>query len=1013
MLKTLFSNKILTASMIVIFISLASIVSITKIPIEVLPTENLSPFLFVRVNMLEKSNPETVELTLGKSVEGLARTLPGIHEIRDTVDGQGTSLSLGFKPGTDLDHVTNLLTQGLVGLAQDGMFRADQVSITRSNPEAVPVLRYSVQIQNTKSIKAIREKVRSQLEAVPGVSKIDWLGTDPAIHQFSIPYSKLRGYGILPNDFQSSIRISDFVENLGVLSLSNENLPISLAMNGKNLTNFRNLSVGSKDSYLPLQMLASEKRIQKQEQDVLHLNAEPSYFLDIYAKDRANLFDLKSALETQILSLMNPPELTFKKTMDRIEDLELALDDVFSSLYQAVLITALVVFVFIRSLKKTFIIGSTIPLTVMYTILLLYLQGTSLNLLTLSGLILCIGMVVDNAILVVDRIVQKYSDGKTKLSICVGEAANEVLPALVVSSVTNALIFVPVLFIESDDEFITILKSFIVPITGSLAASVFIAVLFVPLVTLGLKLKKEQQQHTDRFIKTSLPLFRSLPKKAVSITLFSFLVSLFAIDQVLKVETAGLGSATDPSIPIKISFEDPISPTSRKKIFEQVEELLTKDHSLLQISHTVGEFVPQSLEGSISVFPVLPKGSDRDLARQDLEKKLLHWIQNPSLRTAGVNLSVKDRAGTSSVYLPSLQFEFSSLNRMQADFALTQLSQKLKDLPGVADILINRTEYTRPHLVLKPQGSYLNLSKETQDKIQTSLKALLTPRTFDEVAYNDELITSRALITGPSGQAMWRLDEVLAAPLALGKEQHFGQSLFSVRKAYSSSSIQRKSGESLATLKVKFSEDTTLAARELVKSEIDTYPFPPGMGFAANDWAARLAAMEKNTLFIVLLSCFLIYIFLASQYESFLAPFAILFTVPLALIFGVFGLWLTGYELDIMARLSLVLLVGSSVNSAILLIDVIRELRAGGLGRLEAIAQGCSRRLKAVLMTTLIQILSVLPVVFGNAKLMGLPYKTLGLVMVSGLFFSTILTLILLPLAYLGLDILEEKFKAR
>lgn len=999
--------------MVVIFITLASIVSISKIPIEVLPTENSSPFLFVRVNMLEKSTPEAVELTLGKSVEGLARTLPGIIEIRDTLDGGGTSLSLGFSPGTDLDHVTNLLTQGLVGLAQDGLFRADQVSITRSNPEAVPVLRYSVQIQDSKSIKRIRELVRSHLEAVPGVSKIDWLGTDPAIHQFSIPYSRLRGYGILPTDFQSSIRITDFVENLGILYLPHESLPISFALNGKDLKNFRNLSVGSKESYLPLQMLANEKRIQKQEQDVLHLNAQPSFFLDVYAKDRANLFDLKSNLESQIQQLLDSGDVTFQKIMDRIEDLELALDDVFSSLYQAILITALVVFVFIRSLKKTLIIGATIPLTVIYTILLLYLQGTSLNLLTLSGLILCIGMVVDNAILVVDRVVQKYSDGNSELATCVGEAASEVLPALVVSSVTNALIFVPVLFIESDDEFITILKSFIVPITGSLAASVFIAVLFVPLLSLTLKLRKEAHQSADPFVKVSLPMFRKIPKNTLVITLFSTLVSLFAIDQVLKVETAGLGSAPEPSIPIKISFENPIKPQDRKRLFEQIEELLTQDQTSLQFSHIVGEFMPQSLEGAISVFPVLPKGSDRDLIRQDLEKRLSLWIQNPKLRTAGVVLSVKDQSTGSSVYLPSLQFEFASLTRQQADFALTQLGKKLNDFPGVSEILINRTEYTKPHLVLKPHQSYLNLTKETQTKIQNSLRSLLTPRTFDEVAYNDELVTSRALITGPSGNSSWRLDEILAAPLALGKEQHFAQSLFSIQKAFSSSSIQRKSGESLSTLKVKFAADSTSDDRDMVKTEIDHYEWPAGMGIATNDWTARLAAMEKNTLFIVLLSCFLIYIFLASQYESFLAPFAILFTVPLALIFGVFGLWMTGYELDIMARLSLVLLVGSSVNSAILLIDVIRELRASGLGRLESIAQGCSRRLKAVLMTTLIQILSVLPVVFGNAKLMGLPYKTLGLVMVSGLFFSTILTLVLLPLAYLGLDILEEKFRAR
>lgn len=1006
MFRQFFQHKILTASLILIAMTGMSLYSWFAIPIEVLPSENSKALLFLRVNAKDRSTPELNELTLTKPLEGVVRTLPALLNLQTTTDTAGSSLTMEFRPDADIDHATQLLQQSLQGLSTELGFRMDNVSFSRSNPESESVIRFSVKIPSEYSLKKIRDEIRTEFESVEGVSKIEWAGTEPATHLFEVPYSRLRNFAIEPSDFQSRLKLPEFVDNLGDLVDRYSQIPVSMFQSSSNLKDFANLTL-VRGQFVPISLLASEKIIRKQEQDILQLNGSPSYFLDVFAKERANLFKLKSRLLEKMswmASVKAFSQVEFQKVLDRVEDLELALADVFSSLYQALLITLVVVFLFLRDFKTTFIVSITIPVTVLYTILLLLMKGTSLNLLTLSGLILCIGMVIDNAILVVDRMMEIKDE--SELGARVGRAVDEVLPSLVVSSLTNALIFIPVLFIESGDEFILILKSFIVPIAGSLAASVLIAGLLVPLCAYFLKIKSSDSKKRDFFAEKSEPFFRMVPKHSRLILVLSILFVLFVFDRVKKVETAGLGQAPEPSISMRVKFENQMSSEEKKTEFLRVQKELLSAKENIKFSHVISEFSPLFKEGVMSIFPDISAGEERDDSRQNLEAKLIRWVNGLKLGP-GAQLFVGDNAPANFKYAPSLQFQFSSESMIQAKGVVQAVIDNLKSNGAVEEVYFNRSEYTSPEGLLIPKAAYYQLDPADRKKALMSFQALLAQRQFEDLKTDSEPVTAKAKIIG--AHTPWLLEEYLRTPVSVGALEFYVGGLFDWQKNFPISSILRRESQTVSNLKIQFRMNADKDSRNAVNNSVKTMEFPPGMGFAKDTRFEKIEQMAKNTNFIILLSCFLIYVFLASQFQSYFAPFAILFTVPLALLFGVFGLWIGGYELDVMARLSLVLLVGGGVNSAILLIEIIRELRGQGLNRLEAIAVGCSRRLRAVLMTTLIQILSVLPVVFGNAKMMGLPYKTLGLVMVSGLFFSTILTLILLPMAYLGFDLLEEK----
>jgi HAE1 family hydrophobic/amphiphilic exporter-1 len=186
------------------------------------------------------------------------------------------------------------------------------------------------------------------------------------------------------------------------------------------------------------------------------------------------------------------------------------------------------------------------------------------------------------------------------------------------------------------------------------------------------------------------------------------------------------------------------------------------------------------------------------------------------------------------------------------------------------------------------------------------------------------------------------------------------------------------------------------------------FRFPPGYGPKKDEANARILEMQKNMIFMITLASLLIYLVLGASFNSLLLPLAVLVTIPGAILSGIFGLWLLSLDLDVMARLSLVILVGIGVNNAIILIDVIQELRLQGFSKCDAVVHGCARRFQAVLMTTAIQVLGVLPVALGNSKIMGIPYASLGITIISGMLLSTVMTLALLPWLYDRLSALED-----
>ena len=995
-----------------------SLFSWIRIPIEVMPKENTPPFLYLRVEALAPMNPERMELALAIPLEGAVRTLSGILKVTSNTDQRGVSLSLTYKPRTDLGLAEFSLQEALQDLETRGYLDLRKTTISRSNPESSAVMKFSVTYDSSvkNPVRAIKEDLRIHLESIAEVSKIEVSGIEPLEYQYRIPTSKTQELGLGSQGLSAFTNFQPMRESLGEASFGSEHF--STAINARlllsDLSQLQDQSI-KQSSTLTLNQVASVRVVDHAREEISRKNGEQAVFVEIYSKEGANLFELNKHLQEELKKIGQEEgdlsRLKFEAIFNKTDDLRKAIDDVFQSLYEAVLITFLIVFLFLRKWRPTLLISLSIPATLLMTIFVLYLRGVSLNILTLSGLILGIGMVVDSAVLLVGKVTELRAQGLSHQE-AAGRGATGVASALFMSTLTNAAIFLPVAFLEGGDSFTDILIAFQVPILASLASSLIVALLFLPVLMIHWKDKGTNSSNSKEPAAPAMALaiFRWLQRHRMPSALVTLAIVGMVFQYVLDIRQTDIESPRDPYSTLSVRFAPEIAPSERKKLFEELEKGLLNQKKSLNYRFIVADCNPELLSASVLVYPKASENQDLEIVQQEerlktfLSQSAVHPGFLVSLGWGGYSM------GSSSQQ--SQTFRFTGPKMAKLIDLTNDMKSQIKQIQGISDVHLEQEESGDRHLLFIPNEPVLLSYGMDLNKLSHEISSMMSSTTVSNLQMNGQLVGAKISFV-PSGER-WNLDSLRQMKIQVREGRYVSLiDLGTLVPMSSTRSVSHNEGVASSKIYVYFEprlNDSELSqTQRQVRNLIEAFHFPHGYGPPASEGTARIEEMARKSQFIIYLSALLIYLLLAAMFESILLPFAILFTVPLALIFGVAGLKVLGMDLDVMARLSLIILVGIGVNSAIILIDLITSLREEGIRREDAVVMGCARRLKAVLMTTSIQIISVLPVALGKSKIMGIPYSSLGVSIISGMLLSTAVTLVVLPMIYEWLDDVENR----
>lgn len=725
-----------------------------------------------------------------------------------------------------------------------------------------------------------------------------------------------------------------------------------------------------------------------------------AFYCAVYKESTANTVETSNVVKQFLSTLKTNTKLkkfSFYPLWSQGDVIQNSLDDLTQTLLWGAVLAMLVLIVFLRNLFMTVVITLSIPLSLLMTLIVMYFSNNSLNILSMMGLTLGVGMLVDNTVVVVENIERYLANNVSPMKAAL-YGTGEIALAITLSTATTLVVFLPLILMSEDAQFKFFMSKLGWPVCISLVASLIIAIIFVPLTTV--KIKKNQmtlrEKEESSYIKYYGKMLSWVIQNRFSASLIFVFVLFSTSIPIMKVNFTD--NAASSSRRLSMSLVMPVSFDLEKtnKIFYMLENTFYKNRKELGIIYVLSNFNAQ--EGRINIF--LDEVKKLKLSvKQILKKvrKLVPKIPGTKIRfrfdSSGNDQSISIKLtgpDTDTLYNIAIEVERRLRTISELDTVETPQSQAKEEIHIHLDrervftlglsvpAIIGTLSYAL-------RGSWLPDFKSVEREIPMVIRY----KKADIEAIN----ISNMKIYSATG------DEVPASSFSKAK---FVKGMEIIHR------YNRKT-----TLDIKaFSNKGSLGVlRQKIGRVLKNLSFPQGYKWNLGSRFRELERTKSMMLFTFMMSITFVFLLMGILFESFILPFSIMISIPFAL-FGVFWmLFITGTAFQIMTGIGIVILAGIVVNNAIVLVDCINHLRKNeGLNRFEAIISGAKQRIRPILITAMTTIVGLIPMAIGKSHIIGLPYYPLGRTVIGGLAASTLLTLLVVPLFYTFCDDMRTTF---
>ena len=757
----------------------------------------------------------------------------------------------------------------------------------------------------------------------------------------------------------------------------------------------REIILSNKDGHLlKLKDVASIKVAPKDIKSIYRKNGEDSIVVIISKTDGGNAISIvnnsKKLLEKNRGSLPLNTKLNYE--FDSSITINNSINNVKNSGIQGLVLASLILFVFLKSISATLIIAVAIPISIIFTFFLLNMQGISINLISLMGLSLGIGMLVDNSVVVVDNIFRHMTElGKSKIQAAKDGAEEMALPVLA-STMTTVAAFLPLVFQEglAKEQF----NNLCYAISYSLLASLIISLTFVPMIASKIMDQKKNLNAEGKIMTTFRKIYVNSLKWSIRRRGIVLLI-LFALFSGSLYVASKLGGRFTPTIDegryavvAKLPSGSDVNKGDRigKILEEKVKDLP------FVVDYTV------SANGTSSILNInAGLKTSREESMSDILKKLRQtFVEIPDME---LTIAPGYRFGTRGLY--DLEFELYSDNEAQLQIISEQLKEQIKKIDGIYDVT-SSFEGGKPEgkfYINREKAEYYGLDvKEIATMIQTQILGGTPIKINSDNSEIDVTLKLQKKYRESTGL-------ILDSRITLKSGENIRISdVAEFRAEEGPSKIEKKDKKKKIVLYANLKSELDLkTAQELVIETLEDMGYPEGITYGTGGKSADMAEMSNQLQYTFMIAVFLIYFILVWQFESFIMPFVIILSIPLSTTGAFYALYLAGLSIDAMVSVGFVMLAGIVVNNAIVLIDFINFRREVGDNMNKALITAGKTRLRPILMTTLTTVLGMLPLMFSNGEGSEI-YKGMSFVVVFGLSAATLLTLIVIPIFYYFID---------
>jgi HAE1 family hydrophobic/amphiphilic exporter-1 len=1027
-------SKPITTAMIFTGIIILGIFSFTRLAIDILPS--LEPPAISVITTYPGASSEDVELKVTKPIEDQISTVSNVTKVKSSSKDNISVVTATFSWGTNLDEASNNIRDVLDRVRRTLPSDADQPMLFRFSGSSIPVMMLGVSAKEDYPAlkKIITDQISDPLSRLPGVGAASMMGGPDRKFLVEVDPYKLQGYGMTIPQLANAIAAENVTVPAGQIELGRTELSVRVPGEFKTVQDLQNMVVGtSGGALIHLYDVAHVVDSLSRPESIVDIDGKIGALVFVQKQSGANTVEVANEIMKALpgIKATLPSDVSLNVVFDTSEFIRETINELAIEVLLGAVFVTLVVLAFLRRLRASLIVIATIPVSLVTAFAYLYFSGGTINMISLSSLAIAVGLVVDDAIVILDNITRHIESGEKPATASV-VASNEVGLAVMASTLTIVAVFLPLAFLTGIAGFF--FKQLGGLVTVMVLVSLVAALSLTPMLTSKLlKLETDnpaRPQWTKKLYDTSEKLFvwlENFYERALEWSLSNKLWTI-GISALLFVSSIVLfkfvGTEFIPSFDtgsIQVTIEMPVGTTvdSTVAVAMQAEKIMREE-----IPSKYREFIfyraGQSSSGMSSVTGQKEGANIATVSaklvpyNERVGKTSTYFAAKIRPRLAKIPGIVSYEVGSGydigSVLLGGekpLQINISGDDQFQSLRVARQILSIVSRTKGAVDPSVSWGGET-PELRIIPDKDKMASLGLNSAIVGATVRASiygLKASVFREIGDEYDIFIQ------PPYDEKNNVDYIKNLPVKSMNGQIVPLSNFArVESGLAPIEIQHENKQRViyvsANIEGRALGDVVKDIKAGMQKEV---PIPPGIQVSFGGQASEQQKSFNDLLIDLVLSIILVYMVMASQFESLLDPFVIMFSVPFAFTGVAWALWITGTPLGLTAFIGLILLVGIVVKNAIVLIDYINILRARNYTLHDAIVQGGKNRLRPVLMTAFAMILGNIPMAVSTA-ISAAFWKPLGITVVGGLLVSSLVTLILVPVVY---SLFETRLKNR
>lgn len=952
------------------------------------------------------AGPEDIEQQVTKKLEGAVAGLSGLDTLQSTSSENMAMLVIRFTNDTDMDQAMTDLRDKVAQVKSQLPDDASDPTVMSIDIDSMPVVSVALRGNDLASLQSIAEdEIQPALERLDGVASVDISGgyeQEIAVHTDA---SRLKGYNLTISSIGQQLGADNIAIPGGDLDNGSQTLAVRTDGEYSSIDDVKNALISlPAGGTVRLSQIADVSMQPKDQDAISKVDGEECIILSVNKQSGSNTAQIAELAKAEFDSLLKSNDsLQWNIVMDQSDYINMTVDNAIQNIWMGVLFAAIVLFLFLRDLGATLAVTIAMPCCILFTFLIMNVLGITLNMMSLGGITLGVGMIVDNSIVVLENIFTYRADGYDRLEACT-KGTGEVIGAVIASTLTTVAVFLPIAL--SGGMAGMMFKEFCITIVALLLSSLIISITLVPLLCYfllgGTKQQSIKPQGSGATPITEKPLSRAYRSSLNFLITHRWagvaLTVVICIVSVLSVSQAGMElipEMDEGQVSVAVSMPNGSTMEDTAAIEDRIAAIAVDTiPELEQIYYSTGSSTSiMSSSSGASVTISLVDLDQRDRSSADIAKQLRHDLQD----IAGCELTVSTSSTMSMSTDSDISVELTGDDYDQLAETADDLANQISALPDAINVESSAGEQT-PRVAVKINRENASRFGLSATAIGGLVRGELTGSTATTLRMNGEEYD--VTVAGDEDVAT-SLDALrsMQIPTMTGGTVPLSM-VADVYTELSPQSIARKNQKETVTITGESESGDSNAIKAAVDDIVAKYELPDGVEVGEGDTAASQIAETTGTLMLALaVAILLVYFILATQFNSFSLPIAIMLILPIGLLGSMILLWPTGNHVSMVALLGVIILAGTVVNSSIVLIDYTLQRRQRGEDKNTAILNACPRRVRPVLMTAMTTILGLVPMVCSSGEGSEM-MKPMGVVMMTGMVISTIATLFITPVYY-------------